>query len=253
MPFIDTARGQFYCVDYRQYNNPRTPTLMIHGAAGVHLDYSIQMRRAPEMNAIAVDLSGHGLTTGEGHPTMDGHVLDMLALLDTLDIPKANIVGHSMGAGIALTMVLDYPSRVDRLVVIGGGTRLPVTERLPLGVLEVAEDVARILVQWSWRQETAEAILNMGINRLKAFNPLVLRRDFMACDAFDIRARIGEITAPTLILAGTADKMTPVAFAEALHAGIGQSTLITLPDAGHMLQLEDPAGVARLIAAWVIQ
>ncbi|MEZ4609015.1 MAG: alpha/beta hydrolase [Caldilineaceae bacterium] len=79
--------------------------------------------------------------------------------------------------------------------------------------------------------------------QLQTLDPALLITDFQACDAFDVRGHLAAITAPTLILVGTEDRMTPPALSRALHAGLPDSTLTILDGAGHMLMLEQEAAV----------
>ncbi|MCU0466286.1 MAG: alpha/beta hydrolase, partial [Anaerolineae bacterium] len=88
-----------------------------------------------KLSALAVDLNGHGRSSGEGHLTLADHAADLVALLDALDIEQIALVGHSMGGGIALTLALAYPERVARLVLVSTGARLKVHPDL-LGSIE---------------------------------------------------------------------------------------------------------------------
>ena len=72
-----------------------------------------------------------------------------------------------------------------------------------------------------------------------------------ACDAFDRRADVSRIVLPSLILCGEADRMTPVKFSQFLHEQIAGSELIVMPVAGHMVMLEQPAAVAKSVAAFL--
>jgi pimeloyl-ACP methyl ester carboxylesterase len=78
--------------------------------------------------------------------------------------------------------------------------------------------------------------------------PSVLLGDFKACDAFDMQDQVGEIEQPTLIICGEEDQMTPVLFSQYLEEKIRGSRLELIPDAGHMVMLEKPEIVARLVA-----
>jgi pimeloyl-ACP methyl ester carboxylesterase len=79
----------------------------------------------------------------------------------------------------------------------------------------------------------------------------VLYGDFLACDEFDIRDRLEEIRQPTLIVCGTDDQMTPVRQAQFLVSGIPNSMLKLIPNAGHMVMLEQPQMVAAAISEFV--
>ena len=73
----------------------------------------------------------------------------------------------------------------------------------------------------------------------------------MACNQFDVMARLSEIKAPTLILCGTDDQLTPVKYSEYLQSRIAGARLVTYPGAGHMVMLEEPIAVARELGEFV--
>ena len=82
-------------------------------------------------------------------------------------------------------------------------------------------------------------------------DPAVFQRDLIACDRFDVRARLSEIRATTLVLAGEDDKMTPLALAEALQHGIPQADLTEFPGGSHMFMLEEAQATVDAIDSWL--
>ena len=82
--------------------------------------------------------------------------------------------------------------------------------------------------------------------------PSVLYGDFLACDAFDEIGRVASIRQPSLILCGADDQMTPVRYAQFLADGLPRATLKTIPDAGHMVMLEQPMAVAKALADFLV-
>lgn len=238
MPIAATSRGGLYFADHRNAKSP--PLLLIHGAAGTHLDWSMPLRKA---GSIAVDLNGHGKSPGYGRETIAEYAEDMIALLDALDIPMAFVCGHSMGGAVALTMALEHPERLRGAVLISTGARL----RVHPDILSQAESnpaaVAEILFSWLWAAETAEAVRARGRALFLAQKPSVIARDYLACDAFDVRASLHHIKTPVLVLCGTADAMTPVKYSQALAQGIAGAVLHLFEGAGHNLQLEQADAV----------
>jgi pimeloyl-ACP methyl ester carboxylesterase len=86
---------------------------------------------------------------------------------------------------------------------------------------------------------------------MRETRPSVLYGDFLACDAFDVSARLADIAAPTIILCGAEDRMTPPKHSAFLKARIRGASIEILPDAGHMLMLEKPDEVAARIEVFV--
>jgi pimeloyl-ACP methyl ester carboxylesterase len=80
-------------------------------------------------NLIAPDLRGRGASNALPPPYgMDGHIADVLALLDRLEVAQAVLVGHSLGAYIVANFAAAHPSRVHAAVLVDGGLRLPGSE-----------------------------------------------------------------------------------------------------------------------------
>ena len=79
----------------------------------------------------------------------------------------------------------------------------------------------------------------------------VLQGDFLACNAFDVVGQLEQIDLPTLIICGAEDKMTPIKFSELLDAGIANSQLHIVDNAGHMVMLEQPDIVAELLKKFI--
>ena len=229
------------------------PVLLIHGAGGDHLYWPPQVRRMAYGRIFAVDLPGHGLSGRLGCQRMEDYARSLIYLLDALGISRAVVVGHSMGGGIALQMALDWPQRVLALGLVATGAHLPVSPQL-LDAFSREETVARgidIIMKWAFSPSADEKLRRLARRRMEKIRPPVLHGDFIACNAFDVRARLGEIAAPALILAGSADKMTPVRFAEGLRTGLPRARLRLFSQAGHMLMLERPEETARTLSEWL--
>ena len=88
---------------------------------------------------------------------------------------------------------------------------------------------------------------------MRATEPAVIQRDFIACDSFDVRRRLREIAAPALIIAGESDRMTPLSLSEELAHGVPNAALEVIGGAGHMLLLEKPDATADAIQRWLNQ
>lgn len=242
MPHIETARGGLWVADHRQPG--QAPVLLIHGAGGSHLDWGMPIRK---LSSLAVDLNGHGRSAGAGHLTLADHAADLVALLDALDIDQITLVGHSMGGGIALTLALTYPERVARLVLVSTGARLKVHPDILANIESDTGAVADRLSAWLWGADVDDAARQQGKRQFLALSPSVTARDYHACDAFDVRDRLGDIHTPALVLCGTADVMTPPKFSEYLTANLPNAQLELFDGAGHMLQIERAAEVAAAI------
>ena len=108
------------------------PVLAVHGITGSHAAWPwVADRLAGAVNLIAPDLRGRGASNALAGPFgMAAHATDLVAVLDHLEVTRAVVVGHSMGAWVGATLAARYPERVNSLLLVDGG--LPQT--LPEGV-----------------------------------------------------------------------------------------------------------------------
>jgi pimeloyl-ACP methyl ester carboxylesterase len=250
MPFVETARAQFYVIDQRRYPNA-LPLVLIHGAGGSHLDWPIALRRLPGANLVLPDLPGHGKSPLPGRDSIVTYAADVIALLDSLGIERAIFVGHSMGGGIALQVALDHAERAAGLILVGTGAKLGVSPEI-LERLHVDQaGVAHLLAEWYWSAATPPERRALTVQYLLAQPVELLYNDYLACNRFDVRERLPEIRVPTLIFAGTEDRMTSLKFGQYLQSHIADAELVVLEGAGHMMALEQPQRVAEAVQAWL--
>jgi pimeloyl-ACP methyl ester carboxylesterase len=202
---------------------------------------------------LALDLPGHGKSPGTGHQSIEAYADDVEGFIQSIGFSTAVIVGHSMGGAIALEFAIRRPKRVLGLGLLATGARLRVAPVL----LQATADPARIseavalLGEWSFGPNAESKLKKLATARLAETRPAVLHGDFLACDAFDVTARLAEIDVPTAILCGAEDKMAPPKYSRLLQARIRGASLDILEGAGHMVLLEQPEPVASRIDAFV--
>jgi pimeloyl-ACP methyl ester carboxylesterase len=252
MPLIETANGSIWYADHRDVTAHLPVTVLVHGAGGTHLDWPAELRRLPEANAIVMDLPGHGRSPGNGRSTVGAYAADVLALMDALKLPKAIIGGHSMGGATAMTMALNYPERVQGLILIGTSAKLGVHPDILNGFLGEMKRTATMVVNMYYGRAATDSMRRRSMGRLMEFNPAIVHQDYAACNLFDIRNQVGHIRQPTLILGGTDDQLTPFKFSEYLRDQIGGSMLIKIEGGGHMMMLEQPEFVADAVQKWLL-
>jgi len=249
---MPVSRGLYYFASGGD-NYSRPPIVLIHGAGGHHLYWPPQVRRLQEQRVLALDLPGHGKSSGTGHQTIEAYARDVAEFIQSVGLSTAVLVGHSMGGAIALAMASAEPTRVLGLGLIATGARL----RVAPGLLQAAADpvsfpeAVALLGELSFAPQSSPRLKTLATARMRETRPSVLYGDFLACDAFDMSARLADIAAPTVILCGTEDRMTPPKYSAFLKARIRGAGLDILPDAGHMVMLEKPDEVAARIELFV--
>lgn len=231
---------------------PKGPALLLlHGAGGNLMHWPGELRRLAGRTVIGVDLPGHGHSAGPGRRDIGAYAEIVRALVEKLDLPHFVVAGHSMGGAIALELALRAPSHLAGLILVGTGARLRVAPQVLQGIETDFAATATLLAEWTHAPAADPNLLRLYTRRLRETPAEVLRDDFVACDAFDRRSDLAAVSAPTLILCGDADRMTPVKYSQFLRDEIRNSQLVVVPGAGHMVMLERPAAVTAAIDAFL--
>lgn len=236
------------------------PTLVfLHGAGMDHTVWMLQARWFAHhgRNVLAVDLPGHGRSGGAplaAIATMADFVVD---LVDAVGAAKASLVGHSMGALVALHAAGHHPARVASLALLGVAATMPVHPKLLAAAAANDPSAAAMIVDWGFGTQAqlggAQApgawLTGGGAQLLARARPGVLAADLAACDAYrDAPTAAAAIACPTLFLLGAQDRMTPPKAAQSLVAGVANATAKLLPATGHMLMVERPDAVLDALA-----
>jgi len=250
MPYLDLNSERIYYALHRNRSNG-VPVLLIHGAGENHLVWPIGLRRLPESIVYAIDMPGHGKSAGVGCSTIEEYADWIVSFMEAVQLDHAILIGHSMGGAIVQLCALKHPDQISGLILIATSAKLRVAPQL-LQLIESDFVAAVDLVnQWVWGAETSAAIKQLGKQQLLQIEPETLLADYRACDAFDVRDHLPEISAPTLIIAGEADQMTPLKQAVFLEQQLPQARLVAIPQAGHMVMIESADVVTRAVNEFV--
>jgi pimeloyl-ACP methyl ester carboxylesterase len=228
------------------------PLVFIHGAGDSHLLWNGQVAAFANMaRAFALDLPGHGRSLGAGRETILDYAIAVREFLDALQLERAILVGVSMGGAIVQTVALEFPERLLGLGLIGTGAKLRVAPAFLQGVANDFENTARVLAQNFYAPNAPAELIDKSAAQLIATGSRVTYHDFAACDAFDVRTRLSEIHAPTLVVCGSDDKMTPPKSSEYLAQNIAGAELLIIENAGHMVMLEQPILFHQVLKNWL--
>lgn len=138
---VAVAGGQMRVGLWDAPSDAAPTVLLIHGVTASHLSWPFVAERLPDARVIAPDLRGRGRSNAlVGEAGLDAHARDLVAVLDALGVERAVVVGHSMGAFVALVLGDLYPERVSRVVLVDGGLPLD----LPAGLS--SDDVIRLVL-----------------------------------------------------------------------------------------------------------
>ncbi len=257
-----------YCYTGGKPYDPSLPSVVfIHGAQNDHSVWALQSRYVAHhgFNAIALDLPGHGRSTGAAITGIDAMADWLLALLDALGALDAMLVGHSMGALIALATARAAPQRVGKLALLGAAYPMKVSDALLAAAgddEQAAIDMVNIWSHSSIAQKPSfpgPGFYAMGgarrlKQRIARINPArVLLTDLRACHAYaGGMAAAQSVRCPTLFLCGARDMMTPPRATAPLTTAIAHATVIRL-DCGHELMAEQPDAVLDALFAFATQ
>jgi 4,5:9,10-diseco-3-hydroxy-5,9,17-trioxoandrosta-1(10),2-diene-4-oate hydrolase len=190
----------------------------------------------------------------------------VVALLDSLGIAEAVLVGHSMGGAISAQVAIDHPERVRGLVLIGSAgfgvsepwslrvARLPVAGRLLSG-LRGRWTVAQLL-RSTYADPSRLTTGDVDQYYATAAAPrstVALRRVFREFRFDDLRGRLGRIQAPTLLIWGAQDRWIPLSLGQQMALELATGALVAIPGAGHNVQEERPEEVVPTLLAFLRQ
>ncbi len=221
--------------------------LYIHGSGYTQDSFAQQV--AAFAGSDAVSLPGH--PGGEALESVEEIASWFARYVDWKHAGRAVAVGHSLGGAVALRWALDFPEQVAGLVLIGTGSRLRVSPK----IFEMLDE------RWPACIATlADLALSPGASaalhaRVRDWHELVglesTWRDYTACDKFDVMHELGTLRAPTLIIVGSEDQLTPPKYSAYLHDRIVGSTLAVIEGAGHIVMAEHPAEVNAAIGKFL--
>jgi len=222
--------------------------VFIHGSGGNSGAWSYQYSKLHKMfNIAAINLPGHGESGGQGEQDIPAYVLRLKEILGVLELDRPILIGHSLGAAIALCFAAEYPQDVSGIVAVGGGLTMPVNPDILEGLRLRPQVVMDLICKFSLAKENRPELFDALRASLGQVSVDVLSGDMLACSKFDLTGKIKNIIAPALVICGTEDKMTPPASSEQIAAGIAGAKLVLIEGAGHMVMMEKPAAFNEAI------
>ena len=251
------------------------PTVvLIHGMINSSRHWEpVALKLAETHRVVAPDLIGHGdAATPRGDYSLGAHAASIRDLLTAIGVERATIVGHSLGGGVAMQFFYQFPQRTERLVLISsGGLGHEVSPLLRGAALPGSATLLRA-VSRPWlvgalagaggtlrRQGNSSGVYLQAVAR--ALQPLQesgSRRAFLQTlrSVIDVHGQkvsardrlylLGDM--PTLIVWGERDRTIPIEHGREAAQAIPNCRFESLPRAAHFPNLEDPDGLASLLA-----
>ncbi|MBX9899554.1 MAG: alpha/beta hydrolase [Burkholderiaceae bacterium] len=258
MDVIVNGQTGYYYTGGKRFD-PKLPTIVfIHGAQNDHSVWALQTRYFAHhgFGVLAVDLPGHGRSKGALLNNIGDMADWLLALIDTLGVTQAMLVGHSMGSLIALEACAKAPERVNKLMLVGTAYPMKVADALLTSARDDEPSAIDMVNGWSHSSiaqkpaAPAPGFYVMGgsqrlMQRISQINPnKVFFTDFTACNNYSDGERSAlKVTCPTLFLSAKNDQMTPPKASLHLSKQIPHSRTIIIENSGHQMMSEQPDAV----------
>jgi pimeloyl-ACP methyl ester carboxylesterase len=245
------------------------PTVVLANAYGIPLaEWNIVWDKllARGHRVIAFDPRGHGRSTiGSAGIGSESMAADDAAVLEHFDVHEGVLVGHSTGGFIAIRALLDHPELAGRLrglvlcatwagrILDGAPQNWLQIPLLQTGILQqlMRTRTGRVLTGASMGgKHPSPAMIEVGYDMFRQQDHRSLLPILRACMREDRYPRLAEITVPTVVMVGSADRTTPPSHARRLAAGVPGARLVTVPDAGHILNWEAPDALVNAIGSF---
>ncbi|MFH8294294.1 4-carboxymuconolactone decarboxylase [Streptomyces sp. NPDC018059] len=243
-------------LQYR-FDGPEEAPVLILGAS-LGTTWHMWDRQIPDLTrhwrVFRFDMPGHG--GAPAHPCGSvGELAErLLATLDELGVRRFGYAGCAFGGAIGAELALRHPERVASLALIAASPRFGTADEFrQRGVIVRSNGLDPIARSAPERWFTPgfaaaqPAITDWAVQMVRTTDPGCYIAACEALAAFDVRAELGRIGVPTLVLVGSEDQVTGQGEARTLVAGIPDSRLAVVPGASHLAPVEQPAAVTDLL------
>lgn len=232
--------------------------VFVHGSGANRTVWALPARYfAHHGHAVmAVDLPGHGRSTGQPLTSIEAMADWLVAVLDAAGVESASLVGHSMGSLVVLQCAARHPDRVRSVVLLGSAPEMPVSDAL----LEADDDLAaRLIVSWGHgdvghfggQKAAGSWVMGGALQLLREADPGVIHTDLAASNAWSGRNLAPTVTAPALVICGQRDRMTRAAAGRELAELMPDARCEVMPGTGHMMHTERPDETLALLRSFL--
>ncbi|NNF79416.1 MAG: alpha/beta fold hydrolase, partial [Rhizobiales bacterium] len=237
--------------------------VFLHGVGGAGRIWRPQVEHfSGEYEVLAWDAPGYGGRAPLANVSFEALAAQLDEDMDKAGLKSASIIGHSFGGMVAQQLVKDFPHRVQHLVLSGTSPafgkpegdfqqKFVAARTKPLDegktMAEVAAKVAPNLVA----KDAPASAIELAIDCMSQVPEATYRSVISLLTTFDLRANLGEIKCPTLLIAGSEDTTAPAAMMERMAARIPTARFTTMPGAGHLAPIEQPAQFNQIVEAFI--
>jgi len=262
--YIELENVRYYAYTAsRQFDPARETVVFVHGTAMDHSVWALQSRYFAyhNYNILAFNLPGHGQSEGEPIETIEGYASWLVNVLAQTNAPCFHLVGHSMGALIALEAAGQYADRAPKLAslsLVGFSYPMAVSPVLLNAAENRPSEAYEMMTQWSHTSslggEPNPGFWSAGGQMSMMENSRIgaVFTDLVACNAYkNGPAAFEKISAPILFISGVLDKMAPAKLAKAEAEKNQSAEIVMLPKCGHSIMSENPDGVREALKDFI--
>ena len=259
MPFVQAADGTRIHFEVTGKSGA-TPVLMIQGLGASKNAWNLQrIAMATRFRIISFDNRGAGRSDKPTEPfTLEQMADDALAVLDAAGIETAHVVGASMGGVISQIVAVKYPHRVRSLTLVCTACRNhPWRQELlqtwaktaaDKGMIEVGKEAAQWVMSPRSFRRLVPAFTWMGpLAALRPRHSFVSQIDAILNTREDLVDQLSTITAPTMVIVGNQDILTPRGDSEEIAERIPNAELVVISGAAHGLMMEHSSTFNRIL------
>ncbi|MEO8243752.1 MAG: alpha/beta fold hydrolase [bacterium] len=233
------------------------PVVLLHGVGMCAAAWAPQIAGLAGHRVIALNMPGHGGSAPlPGTPTLPDYVAWAAKMLQHLNLGPANIVGHSMGALIALGLACDHSGLVRRIALLNGVHRRTADARAAVlaradALANGANDIDAPLSRWfTPNQQTLRRQVAQWLQTVTPQGYAAAYRAFALGDATYAES-LGRITCPALFLTGSEDANSTPAMARVMAQSAANGRAVVIDGHRHMVNLTAPDAVNRALTDWL--
>ena len=255
------ARINGVLLHYRLAGPPDAPVLVFANSLGTdqRIWDAVAAQLADRYRVVGYDKRGHGLSDApSGDYSLGDHVADLTGLLDHLGIGDVAICGVSIGGLIAQGVALQQPERIGRLILCDTAAKFGDAHLWNGRIGAIAQGGMAAIADGVMERWFSPDFMTQQPDALAGWRNLFLRSDATGyastCATLrdaDLTADVSRIACPTLVIAGSADKSTPVELVRSLATAIPGARFEIIAGAGHIPSIEQPDALSGLIARFL--
>lgn len=258
-------------IHYWESNPDKHPVLlMLHGFRSSHQGLMKLAARFPDFHLVIPDFPGYGMTDEiVGQQDLAVYPRFIESFINTIRIKDFAIIGHSFGAVVGLMYAASNPTRVNQLILVSPvpkanlisragafyylvGRALPAPLDKKWLTIRTLQRPVRALVIQTHDPIVYADVMAEGELELEALNPKVNIENYLSLAAFEPVSWVTRISIPILVIAGDADRLTPLADIKSSYQS-DHTTLKVISGMGHFAPAEIPVEIATVVHEWLTE